>query len=63
MDDLDHVEGILGSDGIDEYVAMYPDGVLGIDRRVLILRNGTNSSQTINDQGNAWLIAPVQLCR
>jgi hypothetical protein len=28
MHDLDHVERVLGCDGVDQDVAMYPDGIL-----------------------------------
>jgi hypothetical protein len=35
--DLDHVERVAGGDAVDEYVAVYPDGVLRVDGRVFIL--------------------------
>ena len=37
MHNLNHVERIAGCDGVDEDIAMYPDGILGVDRREFIL--------------------------
>jgi len=37
MHNLNHVERIARCDGVDEDIAVYPDGVLGVDRREFIL--------------------------
>lgn len=35
--DADHVEGLLGSDGVDEHIAMDTDEMLGVEDAVFIL--------------------------
>ena len=38
--DADHLEGLLGSNGIDEHVAMDADEVLGVQDAVFVLERG-----------------------
>lgn len=38
-DDLDHLEGLLGGNGVDEHVPVDADAVAGVEDGVFILRS------------------------
>lgn len=39
IDNLDHFEGVAGGDGVYEDIAMDPDRVLRIQRRIFVLED------------------------
>lgn len=49
VDDLDHVEGVAGGDGVDEDVAMDADGVLGVEGGVFVLACGIDDVAVVLD--------------
>ena len=55
VDDLDHVEGVAGGDGVHEDIAVDADGVLGVERGVFVLACGVDDVAVILDAlvGNA----------
>jgi len=49
VDDLDHVEGVPGGDGIHEDIAVDADGMLRIERRVFVLTSCIDDMTVVLD--------------